>query len=563
MLRRVTIENYGLISRAEIEFSDGATMFTGETGSGKTMVLGAVAFVLGERASSDVVRTGAARAIVTLEFETSDALRERLDSDGFDLDSGEDAVLSREMSESGKSSLRLNGRIATASYVRELAPAIADIVGQHDAQRLLAPGYHVELLDRFGGSPVAAARERVAEAHANVEILREELDALSLDDRRAQERLAFAEFGLREIEKIAPAAGEDEQLSERRRYLDNVEHIALALRQAHDALAGEESSASDALGTAAAALHGIGDISADLANMAQAAAALQSDANELSASLARELDATEFDPAELEIINARLDELDRLKRKYGGSLTAVGESADEFRATVERFGNREESIALAQSRLDAALRDLGSAATVLSDARHGAASELRTRVEAELSDLALPAAQFDVAFEPLPHIGPTGGERVDFVFAANTGEPRRPLARVASGGELSRVLLALIVVLASMRERAPLIFDEIDTGVGGATATAVGLRLGRLAALGQIACVTHLAQIASWAQRHYVLEKRETNGTTTIDARLLTTVDERTHEIARMLSGESHDAAVTHARTLLDRTQQRRATLSG
>ncbi|MGZ3531053.1 MAG: DNA repair protein RecN [Vulcanimicrobiaceae bacterium] len=562
MLRRLTIENYGLMPKAQVEFAGGATIFTGETGSGKTMVLGAIAFVLGERASADVVRRGAARTTVTLEFEPSNGLRERLAEDGFELDDGEDGILSREMTDAGKSSLRLNGRATTASYVREIAPALADIVGQHDAQRLLAPAYHVELLDRFAGDAATAARERVAEIHARVERFREELRILSQDERRAQEQFAFAQFALDEIEKTAPQLGEDERLGERRRYLDNIERIAGALRSAHDALAGEDASASDALGSAASALHGIAEISTELGEMAQSAAALQSEAAELATTIARELDTTEFDPAELESINARLDVLDRLKRKYGGTLEAVADCAEEFRTTVARFGNRDEALALAQTALDEAQQDLAQAAKRLAELRHAAAKQLRTRISGELAELALPSARFDTAFEPLPQIGPAGGEHVEFVFAANKGEPQRPLGRVASGGELSRVLLALVVVLASMRDRTALVFDEIDTGIGGATATAVGVRLGRLASTGQVICVTHLAQIASWADRHYVLEKRETRGATAIEVRSIDTHDERTRELARMLSGEAHDAAVTHARTLLEQTRERRSSLA-
>jgi DNA repair protein RecN (Recombination protein N) len=562
MLRRLTIEDYGLIRRAQIDFARGATMFTGETGSGKTMVLGAMTFVLGERANAEVVRRGASRATVTLEFEPSAALRVRLAADGFALDDGEDGVLTREMTDAGKSALRLNGRATTAGYVRDLAPELADIVGQHDAQRLLAPAYHVNLLDRFAGEPALRAGAEVADAFSGLESLREELRALSQDERDAADRLAYAQFGLEEIENIAPQDGEDERLTERRRYLDNVERIAGALRAAHDALGGDDSSAGDALGTAAVALAGVAEIGSGLAEMAGAAAALQSEAAELATQIARELDTVESDPAELEQINARLEDLDRLKRKYGGSLAAVAAAVEEFRTTVARFANRDELRATITARIARAQSDLASAAKTLGDLRRIAAKRLRERIERELADLALPSARFDTAFEPLAQIGPGGGDHVEFVFAANKGEPQRPLARVASGGELSRVLLALVVALASSRDGTALIFDEIDTGIGGATATAVGLRLGRLAGAGQVLCVTHLAQIASWADDHYLLEKREGKAGTSIAVELIDGAEDRTRELARMLSGEAHDVAVAHARSLLDQTAKRRVALA-
>jgi DNA repair protein RecN (Recombination protein N) len=558
MLRRLTIEDYGLIPKAEVRFADGSTIFTGETGSGKTMVLGAIAFVLGERASADIVRRGRPRAIVSLEFDADEPLRARLAEDGFEIEADEDATISREINAGGKSAVRVNGRPSTAGYVREMASHLIDIVGQHEAQRLLLPGYHVELLDRFGGAAVLSARERVAALHAHRAEVARTLASLDRDERRAQEQYAFATYALQEIESAAPQAGEDERLTQRRRVLDNAEKVAGSLRLAHDALAGDESSAADALGAASAALSHIAEIGGDFTQMAEASSALQSEVNDLAVRIARELDSMEFDPDELETINARLDALDTLKRKYGGTLETVLQSANEFRATLDASANKDERKAQLERDLQMATAELEEAAEHLSRLRHGAADRLSKAIEHELKDLALPSGRFGVQFEPLHEIGPDGGEHVEFVFAANKGEAQRPLARVASGGELSRVLLALIVALAGSRGRTALVFDEIDAGIGGATATAVGTRLGRLARDSQVVCVTHLAQIASWADAHYVLDKSETKNATTINVSEIETNDERTTELARMLSGEAHDVALQHARTLLEQTQERR-----
>lgn len=558
MLRALTIQDYGLIPKAELRFADGATTFTGETGSGKTMVLGALAFVLGERASADAVRRGCSRAIVSLEFEPDEALRARFSEDGFELEPDEDATISRELSAAGKSAIRVNGRPSTASYVRELAAHLVDIVGQHEAQRLLSPQYHVELLDRFGGDAVLETREKVAALYSSREELARTLASLDRDERRAQEQYAFATYALQEIESAAPEAGEDDRHTQRRRVLDNAEKIAGALRLAHDALGGEESSAADGLGAASSALAHIADINDEFAQMAQSSSALQSDVSDLAVRIARELDSMEFDPGELETINARLEALDTLKRKYGGTLEAVLQSAAAFRSTIDAFANKDERRVQLERDLQAATARLEQAAEDLSGLRHGAAEKLSKAIERELKDLALPSGRFSAQFEPLRDIGPDGGEHVEFVFAANKGEEPRPLARVASGGELSRVLLALIVVLAGARGRTALVFDEIDAGIGGATATAVGIRLGRLARSAQVICVTHLAQIASWADAHYVLEKREGKTATTIESREIESDRDRTAELARMLSGEAHDVALKHARTLLEQTQERR-----
>ena len=551
MLRRLEIENYGLIERAEISFADGATIFTGETGSGKTMILGALAFALGSRASADIVRRGASKAVVTLAFDADDSLAMLLNDGGFELDPGEEATIVREVAENGKSGVRVNGRAATASYVREIAHRIGEIVGQHEAQRLLAPAYHLELLDRFGGSDAALAREAVAATHALVAQRARELHALQGNERKAHERYEDARYAVEEIDAAAPERGEDVRLTERRRYLDNIERIAAALRTAHEALAGDEGSASGAFGVASVALEGIADIGSELAEMASQAGALQSEATELAVRLTRELDASEFDPAELEAINARLDILDRLKRRYGGTLEAALEQVEEARRIVSDYENRDERTAELSRALAQAETQLAADAQRLTAIRKKSAQKLSRGVVTELKDLALASARFDVAFTPLERMGADGAESVEFVFAANAGESLRPLGRVASGGELSRVLLALVVVLAAARERNALVFDEIDAGIGGATASAVGARLGRLARDGQIVCVTHLAQLATWADRHYVLEKRETKETTTISVREISGDEKRAEELARMLSGEAHDAALEHARTLL------------
>lgn len=555
MLRQLQIEDFGLIERADVEFASGATIFTGETGSGKTMLLGALDFALGARAGADVVRRGSPKAQVTIVFDPDHALRERLASEGFELDPGEAGTIAREMTEAGRSTLRLNGRAATAAQIRELRDAIAEIVGQHEAQRLLAPAYHLELLDRFAGENAVMLRQRVASAYARAQELAAELARLEQDERTAQERYGDAAFAIREIEEARLESGESERLRERREFLDNVERIAAALHAAHEALAGDEHGATNALGTAAASLAAVGKFDAALRDLAQRAGALQSDAMDLSSELSRVLDAAEYDPAELEAINARLDLIERLKRKYGDSFEEISEAATRARAIVEEYEGRDRRAAELAANAAAAERELGEAAAALSNARTQAAAKLSKRVLAEFAELALASGRFQVNLETLDRVAASGAERVEFLFAANAGELARPLSRVASGGELSRVLLAIVVVLAGARDAgSALVFDEIDAGVGGATATAVGARIGELARRGQVVCVTHLAQLATWADRHYVLEKIERKRQTTILTRAIAGAKEREAEIARMLSGESHDAALRHARALLARS---------
>ncbi len=517
MLRQLQIESYGLIERADVEFADGATIFTGETGSGKTMLLGALDFALGARAGPDVVRRGARKALVTLAFEPDDALRARLAADGFELDRGEQGTVAREMTDAGRSTLRVNGRASTAAYVREIRDAIAEIVGQHEAQRLLSAAYHLELLDRFAGEAALRLRADVGDAYARAEESAQAMARLTQDEHRARDRYDDACFIVREIEEARLEPGEIERLTERRAYLDNVERIAVALHSAREALAAEEGGAAGALGAAGATLSSIEKFDASLREMAQRASALHVEAVDLAAEVARALEAAEYDPAELDAINSRLALTERLTRKYGGTIDDVIAAAGRAHEIIDAYEGRDRNLARLEGENEAAMRRLRDAAASLSGLRARAASALSKRVVAEFAEIALASGRFDAAIEPLASIAAHGAERVEFRFAANAGEPARPLARIASGGELSRVLLALVVVLADARDAAPaLVFDEIDAGIGGATATAVGARMGELARRGQVVCVTHLAQLATWADRHYVLDKIERKRDTTI-----------------------------------------------
>lgn len=562
MLRRLDIEDYALVARAEISFSEGATTFTGETGSGKSMILGALSFVLGERANAEIVRRGRPRAAVSLAFEPDGQLRERFNADGFALDPDEDAILSRELSANGKSSLRLNGRPATASYVRDIALDLVDFVGQHEAQRLVSPSYHLDALDRFAGAEALAARRAVEVFYGEARALESAIETADRDEQALGERAAHAAYALEEIRGAGLVEGEDERLSQQRAVAMNAQRITAALHTAHEALDGEEGSAADALGTAAAALQQAGHFAEAYAQLAQSAALLQNDAGELSARVAREIEAIDIDPAAAAAIDARLEIVETLKRKYGGSIAAVLHAATSFESLLDSRAASCADRAARTVALAAARESLQAAANTLSMLRRAAAERLRTAVESELADLALSSARFAVRFEDLAGVHAKGAQTVEFLFAANAGEELRPLGRVASGGELSRLLLAIVLQLAGAHESAALVFDEIDAGIGGATATAVGGRLGRLAGSTQVVCVTHLAQIAAWSDAHYVLEKRDAGGIAEIGVRAVKEPPQRVAELARMLSGEAHDIALEHARELLRRTGERRGKMA-
>ena len=547
-LGRLAIDDFGLIAHASFSFADGLTIVSGETGSGKTMLLGALGFALGERAGTEMIRGGAERARVTLEVEPDPALRNLLADHGIDLADDDEVIVSRDLTANGRSQARINGVAVSASQLREIGRTLVDIVGQHEAQRLLAPGYALELVDRFGET--SPARERLANLVHDLHAIQAEIATIRDDEGRALAAADYAAFALREIDEARLIVGEDDKLRDRRDYLANVEKIAAALGIAHDALESERG-AVDSLGTASAALAGVARYDATLAGLAATLAALQSDLTERAGDIAREREAAEYDPAELEGIVARLELMDRLKKKFGGSIATVLGAREEFARTHDGFVNRDERLVALDGTRREREDELVRAAANLTELRAVAAKTLEARVSAELSELAMPAARVQIAFAPVDPIGPHGAERAELLLAANPGEPFRPIAKSASGGELSRVLLALIVALADRRERTALVFDEIDAGIGGATASAVGTRLGRLARAGQVVCVTHLAQIASWADAHYALRKREDRGTTVVELETLATERTRLEEIARMLSGETGDVALEHAATLV------------
>ena len=557
-LVRLELEDFALIARASAEFADGFTVFTGETGSGKTMLLGALAFVLGERAPADVVRAGAARARVALEVDVDAALRARLRDAGLD-DGGETAIFLREMLSGGKSTARVNGTLVTAAQLRDLGEELLERVGQHEHQRLLSRAYQLDVLDAFAGDEALELRTDLARAYEGAGVLERSLHELADDGGRALAELEFARFAAGEIDDVEPLEGEDETLRERRDYLANVEKIGAALGRAHEALAGGEGSALEALGAVAAGLAEIARYAPDLSTLAASAGALQSDASDAAVAIARELDRAEFDPQELEAVTARLDRIERLKKKYGGTIAAVVAARNRFAETIAHVATRDERQAELEASLVAARAAVERHATELSERRVRAARVLEQAVAAELAGLAMPAARFAVALEPLPQIGPSGAETAQFALSANPGEPLRPLARAASGGELSRVLLAVVVVLADRRERTALVFDEIDAGIGGAAAGAVGVRIAMLAARSQVLCVTHLAQIASWADRHYALRKHEREAATTIEVVALDERGAALEEIARMLSGTSKGVALEHAETLVREARSRKS----
>jgi DNA repair protein RecN (Recombination protein N) len=531
-LTELTVENLAVIERIRLPISRGFTVLTGETGAGKSLIVDALALALGARAATDQVRAGTDAARVEVVF---DAVAPAEDDPLADVLAAGDglAIVRREVGADGRSLVRVNDRSVTVGALASLGERLAEIHGQHEQQRLLASDRQLALLDRFGslGAQVAA----VAAAHAAWRATVAESAEMLADSHELARRVELLRHQAEEIAGAAPRSGEDEELERQLRVATHAEAIARAADAAVRALRDEDGGL-DALRTSSAELAAAAGLDERFSSLAERAGALEAEATELARDAAGLGDAVDLDPATRAAIEERLALLYDLKRKYGRTLDEVigfGESAAAELTRLEDQEGTRERLRTEEARHRAALE---KAAAQLSKERRAAAAKLAVRVNAELPPLGLPAGSFNVALEETP-IGPAGGDRVTFTFAPNPGEPPRPLARIASGGEASRLSLALKVVLAAADETPVLVFDEVDAGIGGRHAAALGERLRALSQYHQVLCVTHLAQVAALADSHVHIGKRMVEDRTVAEARVLD-AEARGAELAAMLAGE-------------------------
>jgi DNA repair protein RecN (Recombination protein N) len=554
MLVELAVENYAVIEKVRVRFHPGLNLLTGETGSGKSIVVDALALLLGGRASAEMVRTGAERARVSGIFELAreEGVQALLSEAGIETEDGE-LIVEREILANGKSRAFAGSRPVTAALLRELAGYLGDIHGQHDQQQLFSAAVQREMLDGFADAEELAAE--TAALYARWRAASEELAEL---DRTAQEKLRQADlwtFQNNEIETVAPRPGEDAQLESERRVLRNVVRLQEAAGAAYDVLYENPESVTAQLRIVARRLEELGRIDESTTAIVAALQPASIAADEAAHALRHYLGNLEADPARLEEVENRLAALEKLKRKYGATLdrvVAFGEDVRRQLAAVQTSGERQEAL---RKQIRALATAYESAAGKLSAQRKDAARRLGKRVEDELASLAMEQTRVEIRVSPAEWSA-AGADAVEFLISPNVGEELRPLDKIASGGELSRVALALKTCTAPARtdrQAVPrtLVFDEVDAGVGGSAAEAVGRRLKKLGQSSQVLCVTHLAQIAGFADHHYYVEKHTAKG------RTLATVEEldrpaRAREIGRMLSGERVTAeALRHAEQLL------------
>jgi DNA repair protein RecN (Recombination protein N) len=571
VLIELRIQDLAVVASAALEFGPGLNVLTGETGAGKSMIVDALAVALGARVTSDLIRTGAGSASVEARFDIdADGPAGRwLREAGLDAD---ELIVSREIAAEGRSRAWINGRPATVGMLRELGDLIVEVAGQHEGQRLLRPSVHIELLDAFGGSPLAALRAEVAEGVHTRAVLLGELRVLAEGERERARQIDVLRYQVQEIDAARLQADDEGDLQARHARLTNADRLSTAALAAYAALyEADGQAATDRVGQAKSALRDAAVLDPALSGAFQRIDGLAAELADVAHGLAQYAETLEARPDELAAVEDRLELIRSLKRKYGASvegILAYRQQASETLTRLEASDARSPEIAAALADLDRALAERCGRLTHM---RREAAARLESEVERTLRVLEMGRTRITVSFAVDPDegglvieqtrvaVGPTGVDRVELLLAPNPGEAPRPLARIASGGELSRVMLALRHALAEAGGVPVLICDEVDAGVGSRTAGAVGQLLATVARTRQVLCVTHLPQIASLADRHFWVTKETHGGRTRVRVRPLA-ADERVEEIARMLGGrQPTPIAREHAEELLRTTRRQSA----
>jgi DNA repair protein RecN (Recombination protein N) len=530
VIRFLSVTNLAVIDRLELEFAPGFNVLTGETGAGKSILVGAVGLLVGGRASADLVRSGEETAAVQAVFEKPD---------------GGEVIVRREVSSQGRSRAFVDGALVTSTALRDAAGSLVDLHGQHEHQVLLDPAAHLDLLDEFAG--LTPAREGVASAFRAWQLVRDERARLAAAEQQKASRAEFLAFQLAEIDKTAPQADEDQALMTTRQVLANADRLQRLCADAYTALYEGDDAALPALGTVWKRVGELAALDAKFTPYVEAREAVKSQLEDLAfflRSYGQNIDAS---PARLQEIEDRLALLERLKRKHGPSLAEVIAKAAELRRELHDIAHATERAAELDAALAVAAAAYQRVAGDLSSRRRAAATEFAKALERALADLAMAKTRCEVRFAGNGRAEAAWSERgldeAEFYISPNPGEDVKPLARIASGGELSRIMLALKTLASTDEPGKTLIFDEVDAGIGGAVADVVGAQLRLLGERFQVLCITHLAQIAAYGATHYRIVKRVKGGRTSTDVARLDGVERET-EIARMMGGADVSAAV-------------------
>lgn len=552
MLSQLYIENIAVIRQATIDFQQGFHVFTGETGAGKTILISAINAVLGGRTFKEIIRTGETRATVSALFtEIPEELCKKIEVLGYPLEDNQ-LLVQREIDLSGKGQCRLDGRPATAAMLREVCSLLIDIHGQHDNQELLSAEKHLGFLDSYGAyrqemAAYTAAYEKMCECAAR-------LDKLQMDESYKLQRMDILQFQIKEIGDAKLTDGEEERLVEQQKRIRNAERITESLGAVYTLLNGngeEMRGALEALEEVSTELDTASKYLTEFGGYSEKLSDAYYMLEELGSRARDTLEDADFDPRQLDAIESRLDTIYKLKKKYGNSIAEILEYFERISEEYQSLELSDELTAHLQRELDEANLVLHTVAEALTACRLAAAAEFSERVEQELAYLDMAGVRFSITRREKPY-GPTGADEMEFMICTNTGEEAKPLAKIASGGELARIMLAIKNVLAEKDGIGTIIFDEVDTGVSGRAAQKIGKKLAEVARHRQVICVTHLAPVAACAAHHYRIYK------TVEDGRTFTRVEEltrpqRVQELARIMVGENiTDSALKSAEEMLE-----------
>ncbi len=540
MLRELHIKNVAVIDEVHIDFFGGFNVLTGETGAGKSILIDSINMALGKRVSHDLIRTGCEKAVVNACFEVSDeSVLEALSDMGVDAEDGLVAV-NRQLSQDGKSTCRINGVALPLNMVREVTSLLIDIHGQNDNRSLLDSGSHRSLLDDFGNC--GQVLEEYKGIYRKMRALEKEAKLLSSSLEERERRLELLNFQIQEINGAKLKVGEDEELEAKRDYLYNVESIVSGAGTAYGALyGGEEYSAYDLLRRAERSLSDICQYHPKLSECFERLGAVIAETDDIASEINSCLSATDFNMAELDSIEERLDTIGNLKRKYGNTTEEILEYAKNAEAEASGIEKSDEKLEMIRGELTVLKEELCRVGEQLSGMRCDAAAVLEGRISSELAELDMPKVRFSIAVNDKTADGElsydeTGKDNVEFLLSTNPGEALKPMSKIASGGELSRIMLAVKSVLSDSEDIDTMIFDEIDTGVSGRAAQKIAEKLALLAQKKQVFSITHLAQIASMADNHYLIKKSSTDEKTSTSVSLLDT-EGRIDELARIIGG--------------------------
>ncbi len=539
MLSLLHIENIALIQSADIRFEPGFNVLTGETGAGKSIVIDSIGAVLGERTSRELIRTGAKSALVTAVFTQVPPLP-WLEENGFPTGE-EELLLQRELQGDGRNVCRIDGKLVTVAQLRELGRQLLNIHGQHDGQQLLDPASHLGYLDQFGGCQPLL--ESYQEAYRKWHDIRREMDKLQMDEAERSRRVDTLNYQIQELERAQLKAGEDEELSARRTLLRSAGRLMEAVQSAEFALSGDEDrdGACSLIAQAEGEVQGVSSISPELGELSEKLTALRCAADDAADTLRDLSRSFDFSPGELDQVEERLDLLYRLRKKYGPTVEDMLAYLDRCRKELDQIQYADDTLARLEKDLKKAQKEAARRGESLSQARREAAGALQARVQEELRQLDMPKVQFQTEFTPKggeAGMDETGLDEVQFLMSANLGEALKPIQKVASGGELARIMLALKNVLAEGDQIGTLVFDEVDTGVSGRAAQKVAEKMAQVARGKQVLCVTHLPQIAAMADTHFSVQKGEREGRTYTRLERLDR-SQRREELARLIGGAS------------------------